>query len=117
LGAGGMMLVVARCGEGAGQPELLRWFDHRDRAAHVRALHATFSVPGQTGLAPREHAERAEVYLYSTLPPDIVARIGVRPVDSVVDFFAAVARRYGDDVEGYALAGGACYLPVAAAAA
>ncbi len=117
LAPGGMMLVVARCGEGAGQAELLRWFEHGDRAAHLRALHASFSVPGQTALALREHAERAEVYLYSTLPPDVVARIGMHPLEHVDEFFAAVARRYGGDVEGYVLPDGARYLPVAAAAA
>jgi nickel-dependent lactate racemase len=116
LAPGGMMLVLARCGEGAGQVELLRWFDHRDRAAHLRALHASFSVPGQTALALREHAERAEVYLYSALPPDVVARTGMRPVERVEDFFAAVARRYGRDVEGYVVPEGARYLPVVAAA-
>ena len=117
LAPGGMMLVLARCREGAGQAELLRWFDHADRAAHLRALHARFSVPGQTALALREHAERAEVYLHSALPPDVVARTGMRPVGRVDEFFAAVARRYGHDVEGYVLPEGARYLPVVAAAA
>ncbi|MBI3767508.1 MAG: nickel-dependent lactate racemase [Deltaproteobacteria bacterium] len=117
LAPGGMMLVLARCAEGTGQAELLRWFTHPDRAAHLRALHEAFSVPGQTALALREHAERAEVYLHSTLPPDLVARTGMRPVACVEDFFAAVARRHGRDVEGYVLPEGARYLPVVEAEA
>jgi nickel-dependent lactate racemase len=115
LAPGGMMLVLARCGEGAGQAELLRWFDHPDRAAHLRALHTRFSVPGQTALALREHAERAEVYLHSALSPDVVAKTGIRPIARVEEFFAAVAQRYGGDVEGYVLPEGARYLPVVAA--
>jgi nickel-dependent lactate racemase len=112
LAPGGMMLVLARCAEGAGQPELWRWFAHPDRAAHLRALHADFSVPGQTALALREHAERAEIHLYSALPPELVARTGLRPLARLEDFFAAVTRRYGDDVTGYVLPEGARYLPV-----
>lgn len=117
LAPGGMMLVLARCDEGAGQEELVRWFEHRDRAAHLRALHAAFSVPGQTALALREHAERAEIYLHSTLPADVVARSGLRPLARVEDFFTAVAQRHGRDVEGYVLPEGARYLPVVEAAA
>ena len=114
LQPGGMMLVLAACADGIGQRDLLRWFAHRDRAAHLRALHADFTVPGQTALALREHAARAEVYLHSTLPPDLVARTGLRPVAHVDEFFAAVARRYGRDVEGYLLPYGARFLPVTA---
>lgn len=116
LAPGGMMLVLARCAEGPGQADLLRWFVYPDRAAHLRALHAAFSVPGQTALALREHAERAEVYLHSVLPPDVVARTGMRPLEQVEDFFVAVTRRYGRDVEGYVLPEGARYLPVVEAA-
>ncbi len=117
LAPGGMLLVLARCQDGPGQPELWRWFAHPDRAAHLRALHAGFSVPGQTALALREHAERAEIHLYSTLPPELVARTGMRPLARIDDFFAAVVRRYGADVPGYILPEGARYLPVVGAAA
>ncbi len=117
LAPGGMMLVVARCGDGTGQPELARWFDHPDRASHLRALHARFSVPGQTALALREHAARAAVYLHSSLPPDVVARTGMHPVAHADEFFAAVARRYGRDVEGWILPEGARWLPAVADAA
>ncbi|HEY2388532.1 MAG TPA: nickel-dependent lactate racemase [Candidatus Binatia bacterium] len=112
LAPGGMMLVLARCQDGAGQGELWRWFDHPDRAAHLRALHADFSVPGQTALALREHAVRAEIHLHSSLPAELVARTGMRPVARVDDFLAAVQRRYGAGVEGYVLPEGARYLPV-----
>lgn len=117
LAPGGMMLVVARCGEGAGQAELTRWFDHPDRTSHLRALHARFSVPGQTALALREHAAGADVHLHSALPPELVARTGMRPVARLDDFSAAVTRRFGGDVEGYVLPEGARYLPTIAAAA
>jgi hypothetical protein len=112
-----MMLVLARCPDGAGQSDLWRWFDHPDRAAHLRALHADFTVPGQTALALREHAERAEIHLYSTLPPDRVARAGMHPVARLEDFFAAVRRRHGADVAGYVLPEGARYLPIVEASA
>jgi len=112
LTPGGMMLVLARCPDGAGQSDLWRWFDHPDRAAHLRALHADFTVPGQTALALREHAERAEIHLHSTLPPDRVARAGMHPVARLEDFFAAVRRRHGADVAGYVLPEGARYLPI-----
>lgn len=117
LEPGGMMLVLARCGDGPGQDELWGWFAHADRAAHLRALHADFSVPGQTALALREHAARADIYLYSTLPPDLVARTGMHPLACVEDFFSAVTRRYGEDVTGYVLPEGARYLPAVESAA
>lgn len=112
LAPGGMLLVLAACGEGAGQAELLRWFAHPDRASHVAALRAAFSVPGQTALALREHAARARVYLRSELPADVVTRIGMVPVARLEDFFDEVVHRYGPDVEGYVLPEGARYLPV-----
>jgi nickel-dependent lactate racemase len=109
---GGMMLVLAACPQGTGQAELLRWFKHPDRASHVAALRREFSVPGQTALALREHAERYRVYLRSELPAEVVASAGMVPIARLEDFFAAVAGRYGDDVEGYVLPEGARYLPV-----
>ena len=117
LTPGGMMLVLAACPEGTGQAELLRWFDHPDRATHVATLQARFSVPGQTALALREHAERYRVSLCSELPPEVVARTGMTPVARLEDFFTAAFRDYGLDVEGYVLPEGARYLPVAAAGA
>lgn len=117
LAPGGMLLVLAACAEGAGQAELLRWFAHPNRTSHVAALRAGFSVPGQTALALREHAERARVYLRSELAPDVVARTGMIPVARLEDFFAEMVRGYGTDVEGYVLPEGARYLPVARAGA
>lgn len=117
LAPGGMMLVLAACTDGAGQRELLRWFAHPDRAAHVAALRAGFSVPGQTALALREHAERARIYLRSELPPAVVTATGMIPVARVEDFLAEAARCHGPDALGYVLPEGARYLPVGAAAA
>lgn len=111
---GGMMLVLAACPQGTGQSDLLRWFEYPDRASHVAALRREFSVPGQTALALREHAESHQVFLRSELPPEVVARTGMTPIDRVEEFFAAVARRHGGDVEGYVVPEGARYLPVAA---
>ena len=117
LAPGGRMLVLAECGEGTGNAELASWFDHPDRAAHVAALRARFSVPGQTALALREHAERCRISLYSALPPDLVARSGMTPVAHPDEFFAAVTREYGGDVEGFVLPEGGRYLPVVDAGA
>ncbi len=112
LAPGGRMLVLAECGEGTGNAELASWFDHPDRAAHVAALRARFSVPGQTALALREHAEHFRIALYSALPPDFVARSGMTPVEHPDEFLAAVTREYGGDVEGFVLPDGGRYLPV-----
>ena len=57
------MLVMAACADGVGNTELASWFDHSGRDAHIAALRARFSVPGQTALALREHAERLRISL------------------------------------------------------
>jgi len=106
------MLALAACAEGTGNAELGSWFEHPDRAAHVAALRARFSVPGQTALALREHAERFRISLYSELPPDLVARTGMTPVAHPDEFLATVSREYGGDVEGFVLPDGGRYLPV-----
>ncbi len=84
------------------------------RATGVRALMPTLLGELDRAGVP---AARAEIYLHSTLPPDVVARSGLRPLTRVEDFFAAVAQRHGRDVEGYVLPEGARYLPVVEAAA
>ena len=111
------MLVLAACGDGLGNAELGSWFDQPDRARHVAALRARFSVPGQTALALREHAERFRISLRSELPPDVVARMGMTPVVHVDEFTNAVAREHGGDVEGYVLPDGGRYLPLVEACA
>jgi lactate racemase len=112
LAPGGRMLVLAACREGLGHAELAPWFDQPDRASHVAALRARFSVPGQTALALREHAERFRISLLSELPADVVARTGMTPIAHPDEFLAAVAREHGADVEGYVLPAGGRYLPV-----
>ncbi len=117
LAPGGRMLVLAACGDGLGNAELGSWFDQPDRARHVAALRARFSVPGQTALALREHAARFRISLRSELPPDVVARMGMTPIVHVDEFTNAVAREHGGDVDGYVLPDGGRYLPLVEARA
>jgi nickel-dependent lactate racemase len=79
LAAGGTLILVARCREGAGHADFLPWLAHADEGSLVRALQQRFQVYGQTALSWLRKATRCRLILVSDLPLDVVKLLRAEP--------------------------------------
>lgn len=103
---GGVIVLVAECGDGLGNERMAQWFEESDSRAHEKRLRERFEVNGFTALALRWKSERLRIALCSSLPPSLVRRMGMTPVapEEIWDYVDSQA---GPDTRGVALAGGA----------
>lgn len=79
---GGAILWVAECPSGI-NPGFLPWADIESDAELDAAVRRRYALTGHNSLMLRQLVRRAEVALLSTLPPDVVTRLGLHPVASL----------------------------------
>jgi nickel-dependent lactate racemase len=110
LRPGGVMVLVARCREGAGHAEFLPWLAHRDADALVDALRARFQVYGQTALAWIRKAAACRLILVSSLPAETVRALRAEPAADLAEAFAIARRHLAAGTAGWVLRHGSRYL-------
>src|SRR5262249_42057085 len=72
---GGTMIVLAECAGGLGDADFLQWFDAADSQALGTRLREDYQVNGQTAWELLSKAERYDIILVSTLPPEQVQKM------------------------------------------
>jgi nickel-dependent lactate racemase len=105
---GGLIVLLAECGDGLGRPDFLKWFASDDSRALEFRLREAYEVNGQTAWALLTKAERFRVQIVSKLGADDVRRMRMNPLSSIEKALSHVGR----DVKGYIIPGGAASLPV-----
>lgn len=93
---GGTIVVLARCGEGLGREDLLKWFENEDSTELAKMLCEKYQVNGQTAWSLLRKAECFDVRIVTDLPVQKVARTRMTRYDSLA---AALADKVA--VEGY----------------
>jgi len=106
---GGTIILLARCSDGFGRQDFLKWFAVKDSRALEARLRQAYEVNGQTAWSLLTKAERYRVLLVSDLPDDDVRLMRMTPVPSL----AAALAQLSAELEGYILPRGAALLPVA----
>ena len=79
---GGVILCVAECAEGVGSESLLDWFRFSDRKEMTYSLLNQYTLHGHTALSLRKKLDTAHVVLLSTLPSELVTRMGLLPTST-----------------------------------
>lgn len=82
---GGVMLILAECSQGIGSETFLQWFDYPDRQAMVEMLLRSYRLNGTTALSLRSKSESVRIILVSSLPSELVARLGMRPAANLAE--------------------------------
>lgn len=80
---GGRIVVLAKCPDGFGYPGFERWFDFRTPVQLRQSLEKRFHVYGRTAWSLWSKAKRYRITLVSSLPPDLVRRMGMEPASGV----------------------------------
>nr|ALS89555.1 protein of unknown function (DUF2088) [uncultured bacterium] len=106
---GGTIILLAKCSDGFGRPDFLKWFEAEDSRALETRLREAYEVNGQTAWSLLTKAEHYRVLLVSDLPDDDVRRMRMTPVPSLEKALAQLS----PELEGYILPRGAALLPLA----
>jgi len=105
---GGLIVLLAECGDGLGRPDFLKWFESDDSRALENRLRTAYEVNGQTAWSLLTKAERFRVHIVTKLGGDDVRRMRMNAVSSINEALAHV----GSDVKGYIMPRGAALLPI-----
>ncbi len=104
---GGMIVLLAECRDGLGQPTFLKWFAEKDSRALEARLREAYQINGQTAWSLLTKAERYRIHLVSELPDDEVRHMRMIPARSLHDVIDGVE----PDASGYILPRGAAFFP------
>ena len=91
---GGTVVLVARCGQGPGNPEVLEALRLGGPEAIEEALRADFRVGRHTALALREKTSRLKVYALTGLPDGILEAAGMGRVRSLEEAVRILSDRH-----------------------
>ena len=105
---GGLIVLLAECGDGLGRPDFLKWFESDDSRALEGRLREAYEVNGQTAWALLTKAERFRVQIVTKLPDDDVRRMRMNPVRSIDEALTKIST----SAKGYIMPRGAALLPV-----
>jgi len=93
---GGVLVLVAECPDGFGSSTFFPWFRHGDPDAMERKLRAKYQIYGQTAHAVLTKARACRVILVSSLKPEEVEAMGMRPASSVKEALRAAKELMGE---------------------
>jgi nickel-dependent lactate racemase len=90
---GGAILWVAECSRGI-NPGFLSWASLDSDTELEQAVRARYALTGHNSLMLRHLTRRVEVALYSALPSETVAKLGLHPVGSLQEGLAWISQRF-----------------------
>jgi nickel-dependent lactate racemase len=94
---GGVIVLVARCGEGLGNAVFERWMGEAESPADlVRRIRRGFELGGHKAAAIAALQERVDLFVVSELPDGVVAGMHMTPFATVDEAVAAALARCGD---------------------
>lgn len=106
---GGLIVLLAECGDGLGREDFLKWFESTDSRALESRLREAYEVNGQTAWALLTKTERFRVHLITKLFDDDVRKLRMVPARSIEEALADVT----PNSKGYIMPRGAALLPLA----
>lgn len=111
LRPGGVMILIAACSEGIGNPDFLGWFRYQDPVEMEAELRKNFQINGQTAYATLMKAKKATVLLLSELPDSVVRTMSLTPVHSVEEALTKTYQLLGECPSTYVIPYGSIVLP------
>jgi len=109
---GGIILLVAECGEGMGNRVFEEWMeDPGGPDAIVARLRREFVLGGHKAAAIALAMQQADVYLVSEFPQDAARSMGFYPFDFLGDALHAALKRLGSEPSIVVMPEGASTLP------
>lgn len=109
----GIIILVARCNEGYGEATFEQWLNQADCADDLlNRIQREFKLGGHKAAAIAAVTKKADIYLISSLPEDMVKKLYMRPFENLETAYAAALAAKGGKAKVYAMPVGGTTLPV-----
>jgi nickel-dependent lactate racemase len=109
---GGVMILLAECSQGFGNPSFLKWFTAATPKQFEKYLRKSYEINGQTAFATFLKTRKHQIILISRLKKDEVVAASMTPADTLEE---ALEKAYGTlgkrNPLTYVLSEGSSYLP------
>ncbi|MDY6855317.1 MAG: nickel-dependent lactate racemase [Thermodesulfobacteriota bacterium] len=107
----GVMIVLARCQEGFGNPTFLNWFQYNDLMNLEKALRKNFEINGQTAYATLMKAKKTRIILVCELNNKDIKRMSMIPADTIDKALSTAYDMLGDKPSTYIIPDGGFVFP------
>lgn len=108
---GGVILALAECREGIGSQTVMEWFDCPDDSSFQENLMRHYKVNGTTALALKMKTRAATIILVSSLPAEVVQKLGMVPAATVAEAWKLAQDRLPQNFRSYLIPNGSLTLP------
>lgn len=108
---GGVILVLAECGQGIGSETFLDWFGYSDDAAFRKAVVENFTLNATTASSLKMKTRAAKIVLVSTLPEEIVRKLGILPASTLEEGWSLVRKMLPENFKCFVVPNGSLTLP------
>ena len=111
LKEGGVMILLAECSQGFGNPRFLKWFKHTNPDTFEATLRNNYEINGQTAYATFLKARKHHIILLSNLSKDEVRSASMVPAHTIEEALENAYTILGKNPLTYILPEGCCNLP------
>lgn len=112
LKEGGVLILLAQCQDGYGNPTFFKWFQYRELADFETALRARYEINGQTAYALLDKALRFRIILVSDLPSEEVRTMSLIPAVDLDEALEIASELLPEDYTSYIIPEAGTVLPV-----
>ena len=112
---GGIIILIGSCKEGLGEATFEQWLLEAKKPGDlIRRVKEDFRLGGHKAAAIAMVLEKAQIYLVSQLPPELVRQIFLKPYETAQQALDAAMSEKGEDATVLVMPFGGSTLPVAA---
>lgn len=111
LKEGGVMILLAACPQGTGNPRFIDWFASETRNEFEKNLRAHYEINGQTAYATFLKAQKHHIVLISNLTPETVRKMSLIPASTLEEAFATAYSILGPQPSTYIIPEGSSVFP------
>ena len=108
----GVMILLAECRDGFGNPTFFNWFRHRKLDEFEASLREQYEINGQTAYSMLMKAQRFRIILVSRFPEQQVESMGMLPAQSLDQAIAIAETMLPPDWRAMVIPEGGSVLPV-----
>jgi len=112
LKKGGILLLLAECRDGWGNPDVLEWFSYTDYNEMKKAVQQNFRLNANTALAMKFKLDRYKILLVSELPHDPLHELGFFPFPDVASAVKAIENKLDGSAKVYIIPNASVTLPI-----
>jgi len=107
----GIMILLAECSDGFGNPTFLDWFKYDNLQDLENALRDNFEINGQTAYSTLTKAKKVKIILLSELADSDVRRMSMTPVKSIDQALSIAYEALGKYPSTYVIPDGGSIFP------